>query len=345
MNESDKILERILTSGRKTVEVEPAELAEARNRRTRLGQALEVVFPGVRVYPAGSIAHGDALTPLTDVDLGGVVPDPAHRYGPGLAGPRRLMEQAREAICGSLVREYPRLTVTIEGQNHAVLVRFGDPVTAGQPDFTADVIVALDNPDAAGLYIPALRPPIGWERSDPESHNRMIKTRNDDSRIAFAHVVRLLKHWARTHGDPLCSWHVKVLALQCITNPTTQLDGLTTWFTHSAAALLDQPTPDPVGVNPAGVALSQPLDSVLRQIHDAIQILTSARAEAQAGRTANGQKLLAELLPGAVDTPDVHEVRREATASALAAGVPTSLVTTTARTAPLPGKSVRSWRP
>ena len=65
------------------VEVTEGELDTARERRDDVGAALKRAFPGSRVYVNGSVAHGDALTPLTDVDVGVVVPDPGGEYGPG----------------------------------------------------------------------------------------------------------------------------------------------------------------------------------------------------------------------------------------------------------------------
>lgn len=343
MTNPQRSLEKLLTQGRKAVEVEPKELDEARHRRTRLGDAVRQAFPGARLYNAGSIAHGDALTPLTDVDLGGVVPPAlAESYGPGRTSPWPLMVHARDAISDVLAPEYPKLRVTIEGQNHAVLVSFGDPVTPDQPDFTADVIIAIDNPTGTGLYIPALRSPLLWEPSDPEAHTRLIVRRVTDTQISFAHVVRLLKHWARQHDNPLCSWHIKVLALQCITARTPQYDGLLTWFQHAHSALLDQPTPDPAHISP-GIYLSNPQAQVLAILTDATRILLQAREEAMAGRMANAQQLLAELLPNAIPEPPAPDTARDLTAGRLAAGSVTLLAG--ARHATSAPKPVRSWHP
>lgn len=63
----------------------------------------------------------------------------------------------RDAIKADLGDEFPNLVVTIKGQKRAVLVRFGAPVTPGQTDFTADVIIALVHPSGTGLLIPNTR--------------------------------------------------------------------------------------------------------------------------------------------------------------------------------------------
>jgi predicted nucleotidyltransferase len=216
-------IEALIDDARGAIEVPDKELEEARDRREKIASALRAAFPGSRIYVNGSIAHGDAITPLNDIDVGVIVVDDDNVYGPGRRGPHELMEHARDAIREHLGEEFPKLTITIEGQRRAVLVRFGDPVTPGQQDFTADVIVAIDNPDGAGLSIPNLFVDgvfvNGWERSDPETHLELIKAAIKDTEVVFARTVRLLKYWSRRHSRPMCSWNIKVLALDCITEP------------------------------------------------------------------------------------------------------------------------------
>ncbi|MFL6118781.1 hypothetical protein [Actinophytocola sp.] len=238
-------LEDLLTQARGQVEVTQEELDEARDRRQAIASALLAEFPGSRVYFNGSVAHGDALTPLTDIDVGIVIAEAKQTHGPGKKGPRDLMDRAADAIRRELKADFPKLTVQVEGCTRAVLVRFGDPVHAGEKDFTADVICAVDNAEDRGLFIPKVP---GWSRSDPEAHTRMVLQAIKDTRVAFAHIVRLLKHWNRRHGKPLCSWNIKALALACITSPMAQLHGLAIWFTYAATELDKGETQDPAGV-------------------------------------------------------------------------------------------------
>jgi hypothetical protein len=238
-------LEETLDTARRRIEVSKAELDEARRRRDQLAAALRAAFPGCRIYVNGSIAHGDALYPLTDVDLGAVLPDPGHRYGPGKRGPKELKDRAADAIRAALAEEYPNLRVVVEGRKRSILVSFGSPVSWTETDFTADVIVAVDNPAGPGLFIPRYDT---WDRSHPEMHTRLVREAVRSSVIAFARVVRLVKHWSRRHGKPLCSWHIKALALGCLTSPTSQLAGLHAWFDHAIAELRIRDTPDPAGV-------------------------------------------------------------------------------------------------
>ncbi|RJQ79457.1 nucleotidyltransferase [Pseudonocardiaceae bacterium YIM PH 21723] len=238
-------LEELLTQARHQIEVTPEEIEEARRRRETIANALRNEFPGSRVYFNGSLAHGDALTPLTDIDLGIVIAAAKYTHGPGLAGPRDLMDRAAGAIRRELKSSFPKLTVQVEGCTRAVLVRFGDPVHAGEKGFTCDVICAIDNVNADGLFIPKVP---GWSRSHPETHTRMIRAAIKESKVTFAHVVRLLKHWNRCNDRPLVSWNIKALALGCIHGPITQLSGLATWFSFAGRELDKGLTEDPARV-------------------------------------------------------------------------------------------------
>jgi predicted nucleotidyltransferase len=269
IEDSKETLEDILTTGRKRVEVTKEELDEARERRADVGAALKKAFPGSRVYFNGSVAHRDALTPLTDVDLGVVVPDPDGEYGPGREGPSELQEKAARVIREELRPKYGELRVEVKGRKRSILIKFNEPVSERAEDFTADVIVAIDNPDGAGLYIPRW---TGWDRSDPEAHTRLIAQAIKDSGGSYAHVVRLLKRWNRAHGKPLCSWNIKALALACIVSPTTQLQGLLTWFNYAITELEKGETKDPAGVAPKPIKVNE--DMTLKQV---VQVLKDAR--------------------------------------------------------------------
>lgn len=239
-------LETLLDLARRRIEVEQGEIDEAKRRRTAVGEALRREFGG-RIYYNGSIAHGDALTPLTDVDLGVVVPDPDGRYGPGRRGPSELQERAADAVRRELKDEYGDLRVEVKGRKRSILIRFREPLHPDAPDFTADIIVALDSPDGMGLLIPCWDT---WDKSDPIQHTQLVLSAINSTEILYARIVRLIKHWVRRQADPpICSWHIKVLALASITTPGTLLDGLERWFRHAKVAL-KLPTLDPAGVGP-----------------------------------------------------------------------------------------------
>jgi predicted nucleotidyltransferase len=313
-------LERLLDEARARIQVTAEELEEARRRRELIAAALRAEFPGSRVYFNGSVAHGDALTPLTDIDIGVVIAEALHTHGPGRKGPKDLMERAAAAIRRALKAEFPNLTVKVEGCKRAVLVRFRDPVHRGETDFTADVICAVDNLTGPGLYIPKVP---GWSRSHPEAHTQLVLEAIADTQVAYARVVRLLKHWNRRIGKPLCSWNIKALALGCLTSPTTQLAGLSTWFGYAADELDKGESADPARVAEKPIKLNKPRTEVVDTLRHAGKRLDEAICLEQSGYPLLAHDELAklfndeEMLPrpdqGAVAAEEARRIREART--------------------------------
>lgn len=301
--------EQLLQAARKLIAVEDDELAEARRRRQLLSKALRKAFPGSIVYFNGSVAHGDANTPLTDIDLGVIVGGAESEYGPGKLGPRALMEAARDVIRTDLSEEFPNLRVTIEGQRRAVLVNFGDPVTPGTKDFTADVIVAIDNLRGPGIFIPNL-PDEGWEPSDPQEHTRLVSGANRKTLSTFAQLVRLLKHWNLEHGIPLCSWNIKALALECINSPSAMAKALDVFFKHAVVSLSAGPTEDPAGVS-GTIDMNLTKTEVISRVEYGADLIARAIAAENEGRHVMAQHCLSRLLPDIVPDVDPDDLREE----------------------------------
>ncbi|MCD2190992.1 hypothetical protein [Actinomycetospora soli] len=311
-------LDELLDAGRCRIEVPEPVLSEARRRREQIVVALRDAFPGCEIYFNGSVAHGDATHPLADIDVGVILSElAADGYGPNGQGPLPLMEDAREAIREHLKGDYDNLAVTVAGQRRAVLVRFGEPVTDGEPDFTCDVIVALRHPQQ-GLWIPNTEIAAGWDQADPVEHTRLIHQAIENTDVVFARVVRLLKQWRDRHSDPLCSWNIKALALACITAPMALTAGLQVFFDHAARDLAARYTPDPAGVaGPVEPNLDR--DRAVTRLRRARDTMNEALTHLEAGRTASAQQKLHSLLPDVVDAPDERDVLREASRSAGAA--------------------------
>ncbi|MFD6877317.1 MULTISPECIES: hypothetical protein [unclassified Streptomyces] len=306
----EKSLRQLLDEARRQIEVTEDELVEARRRRQLLANALERAFPGSTIYFNGSVAHGDANTPLTDVDLGAKLsPVDAEGFGPDGSDALPLMERARDAIGEDLADEFPKLTVEVAGRRRAVLVRFGDPVTAGQPDFTADVMTAIPHPSREGLYIPNMEIPDKWDRADPITHTEMALEAIDMTEKTFARAVRLLKHWNCTHSKPLCSWNIKALALESITTPMPLAEALQAFFAHAAREFKSGQTEDPAGV--AGpIPLNLPISEVRKRLDTARDYIDRAIQHEAEGRPVSAQHALSRVFPEIV--PDADPTQEEA---------------------------------
>lgn len=334
-------LEQHLEAARKSVEVAPAELEEAQKRRDKIRGILEREFLGSSTYVNGSVAHGDALNPLTDVDVGVVVLGAEKEYGPGKMGPRNLMDRAAEAIRRALRDEYEDLVVTVEGQRRAVWVQFRDPVTTLAKDFTADVLVTIDNPTAEGRYIPNAVEG-SWDRAHPQKHTEMVLAANKVSGGTFTHAVRLLKHWCRRNGQPMCSWNIKALALGCLTERMSMMDALETWFTHATGSLTEGLTQDPAGVVEEPIALNEEPRVVRDRLRKASGHLAAARRYEDEGYPMLAWQELAsmfnddEMLPDPPAAPLLAEEKRRRAAGAREGAALTVVEQT---------KPTRSWRP
>lgn len=334
-------LETILEDARKRIQVLPEELKEARERRDKIRAVLEREFTSSPTYVNGSVAHGDALNPLTDVDVGVIVSGAGSTYGPGKVGPRELMDRAADAVREALRDEYDGLVVTVEGQRRAVWVQFRTPVTTYAKDFTADIIVAVDNPSGEGLFIPNAIQGT-WDRAHPQKHTELVLAANKDSRGTYTHAVRLLKHWCRMNGKPLCSWNIKALALGCLTESQPMMDALQTCFSYSIIELGKGLTKDPAGVVDKPIVLNEKPSVVLNRLRVASGHLVAARRFEDEGYPMLAWQELSDLfndqamLPTPPAGPLLAEEQRRRTAGA--AGVAAlSVVENT--------KPTQSWRP
>ena len=305
-------LEQLLHDARQRVEVKEIELDETRRRRKLIDTALREEFPGSRIYYNGSIAHGDALTPLGDVDLGVVVFEAVDSHGPGKKGPANLQERAANAIRKALKNEFPSVVVEWRDRKRSILVKFASPVSRFTQDFTADVIVAIENTGAEGLYIPRFS---YWDRAHPEEHTRLVRNAIDNTEVAFARIVRLLKHWNRSNSAPLCSWNVKALALGCITEPMEMVDGLSQWFDYSISELENGLTEDPAGVAEKPIKLNADMTrtEVLNSLREARGRLERAVALQTAGYPLQAHEQLARMFndPEMLPYPEEAAVRKE----------------------------------
>lgn len=298
-------LHEILDQARARIAVTSEELTEAKRRRRCVAEALETEFGG-RVFFNGSLEHGDANDPLTDFDIGVVVPNGDGVYGPGAKSATDLKERVRIALRDALGEEYPNLRIEVDGRKRSVLVRFSSPISDRADDFTGDVIVAIDHAQA-GLHIPRYD---GWDRSHPEKHTELILAANTATSNTTAHANRLLKFWSCRHDNPLCSWHIKVLSRAAITNRMSLADALETFFDYAHSSLLKGDTPDPACVGP-DIAPRVNRTHACARLHDALENVRAAKEQEAAGKPLHAQAKLANVLPGIVDRPSDQDLADE----------------------------------
>ncbi len=286
-------LDPFLLDIEKSIAITPPEYGEARKRLHALTSAMNEGLPGQRVYFNGSIEHGDAMTPLNDIDLGVIFIDPA-AHVESRHSPARMMTVVGRVIENFAARSYPDVSTSFADQKRSVVVHFASRQHAGDQDFTADVIAALDYPDGPGVLIPNLLTD-SWDRSDPVRHTEMVHHANSSTQFTFNKVVRIVKLWSRRNGGPLSSWNIKALALSCLTKPTSMTEGLYAFFHFAAESLATGPTRDPAGIG-APIGLELPRDRVISHVRAACEGLDKAIANAASGDSGKARSFLAAVL-------------------------------------------------
>jgi hypothetical protein len=254
----------------------------------------------------------------------------------------------------ALKPEFPDAAVYWQGRKRSVLVRFRQPVDPNEDDFTADVIVAIDNPDGDGLFIPNY---LGWDRSHPQKHTDLVEAANESSNSSYARVVRLLKHWNRSNGHPLGSWNIKALALEILIRPSSLLDGVLAWFDHAVESLSAGLTKDPAqaAAKPIAVNKNMTRQQVVDQLERAFDQLRAAVQLEQDGWPLQAQEQLAkffndeEMMPMPELAALGEEIGRRLSSPSKAAGTAaatTGLGVAAAATSTRPAvPAVRSWNP
>lgn len=197
------------------------QLSIAEDRAKDVARALDLIYPGAEQYRTGSVEHGDALSPLNDVDLGVILTDRPD-LGPGKdqSGPQEEMRKTADRLKEILGNKFPNLTVTTEGKR-SIILDF-DPQANG--DFTCDVILALPV-EGGDLLIPNTDIPEGWDVNDPIGHAKLLRQAKIESNGSLQRTVRLVKHWRDLHGKPLYSWNIKTLALETGSQPISPSRG------------------------------------------------------------------------------------------------------------------------
>ncbi|MFD0636150.1 hypothetical protein ACFQ9X_35860 [Catenulispora yoronensis] len=106
-------LDAWLTDRVNRVKATDEELATAEFRAQAVIGALDRIYPGAEVYRTGSIAHGDAMHPLNDVDLGVILTD-RPELGPDGLGPRAEMRHVAGELVKRLKPTFPKLSADPE---------------------------------------------------------------------------------------------------------------------------------------------------------------------------------------------------------------------------------------
>ncbi len=297
-------LDEWLAARAAAVRATPDELGLAEIRAKAVVSALNRIYPGAGIYHTGSVAHGDAMTPLSDIDLGVILQGRSDLGpGPGQYGPLAEMEWAAEQLKGELKKKFDDLTVD-PYRKRSILLEFNESRAPGRPDFTCDVILALPGPHTGTLLIPNNELEVGWDENAPVFHRELLTKADLDSGGSFSRTVRLVKHWRNGYDPepPLYSWNIKSLALEAGSESAQPFEGLHRFFAYAVHAVAEGPTENPRPDEEAIFRFPPPTVAtdrleVTAMLKDAYSTLEEARTLALIGQTDRALRRLAELFP------------------------------------------------
>jgi len=288
----------------KQVDADPAQIAEARERRETFKRALDAESDVTEVWGSGSLRRSTHIGPkIHDLDLV-VVFDPNEHPGWGEPG-----DSAADAL--NVLRAKVNDLLGVTNGSVEQLVRLGSPrnhavkcfidLPGDDDGFTVDAMPALAHNGA--LLIPEKESSI-WIPADPQYLVEEIKKRSAEWDF-FLRMVRVLKAWGRQAEveGKVKSLVMEVLALHHLPGGFSRSESLKRFFTASATAVGNGPVTDPAGL--CG-EIQPDLDRVgLRDsLLNAADLADQACDAADEGHTDDAKKLWREVFGDDFPAPE-----------------------------------------
>jgi hypothetical protein len=173
----------------------------ANARRDRIVSILGNHFEILEAFSTGSIPKYTALKDKCDLDLMVVL-----HYGKHVKdkAPSQVLSSVRDKL----------------GQNRTGARRNGQAVTLYYETWpNVDIVPVARFVDGAGNVTHYAVPDANtglWIESRPKEFAAGIESKASTCGPNFRRIIKMVKHWNRTHGDYLQSYHIEVLALQAL---------------------------------------------------------------------------------------------------------------------------------
>lgn len=233
----------------RSVDADPRQVTEARERRDTFKGALGAEGDVVEVWGSGSLRRSTHIGPkIHDLDLV-VVFDPTDHPAWGDPGDSTddalsVLATRINTLLGATHGAVETLVRIASPRNHAVKCFIDMP---GEPmGFTVDAVPALEHNGV--LLIPETASGR-WIPSNPQYLVGQIAERNAEWDY-FLRMVRVLKAWrkrARVEGT-VKSLVMEVLALHYLPGGCSRPEALGIFFTAAATAVGNEPVTDPAGL-------------------------------------------------------------------------------------------------
>lgn len=195
----------------------------ANTRRDLIVNELAKTFTILEAFATGSIPKFTALRGAADIDVMVALHYQKHIQD---KTPTQVLASVRTALAAW------RPGARRNGQ--AVTLKYQT-----WPD--ADVVPVARFVDAAGNFTHFAVPDSNtdtWIPSKPKELAATIEAKASSCGPLFRKLIKMLKHWNRSHGDYLRSYHIEVLAIRAMDGPQSEITWAMFKFFENARTLL-----------------------------------------------------------------------------------------------------------
>jgi len=216
----DEFIKRISLTG------DHKEIAEA--RRKRIVSLLEKSFTILDSFPTGSIPKGTALKSHADLDVIVVLHYSKHIKDKTT---KQVLQSVRDALA-----EY-RTNVRKNGQ--AVTLHYDS-----WPDVDIVPVSRTTNDDGSvNCYNVPDMTSGKWLPARPRKHASALADLDAKYDSHFKPLIRMIKQWNKVHSDLMESYHIEVLAMQCLSSSLADYSWSTFQFFDMAIPLVEKSLP------------------------------------------------------------------------------------------------------
>jgi hypothetical protein len=195
----------------------------ANSRRDHLIELLGNKFHVIEAFPSGSIPRYTALHGHADLDIMLVL-----HYGKHVRGkkPSEVLQAVRDAI---------GYKTTVRKNGQAVTLHY---TTFPKVDIVP--VYYVRNGDNSPQYycVPDANTET-WIDSNPKDHSTAIQGKVTECGDNFRKIIKIAKHWNKSHSDYLQSYHIEVLAQRVLEGPLLDLPWNVFLFFEKSIPLLN----------------------------------------------------------------------------------------------------------
>ena len=216
------------------LEITKTESTLAQKRHQLIRQHIETAWQLLDHFLTGSYSRHTKTKKLKDIDIF-VVIDPD--------GPQGTLRQGSgRAAVAALGDVLAARWSDLETDDNVVTVNYGDE------DVASYEVAPVFPRDAGGYCMPN---GVGWMDTDPQSHAKLVTSKNAQCDGKFVPFVKMVKGISREAGEPIApSFQLEVMGLELVLPPFERYRDEIRFFLASVVDRIADDWSDPAGLGP-----------------------------------------------------------------------------------------------